>query len=37
MGTTILISGIAGFLAFPVLFYLCPKLLGMLKKTSKKW
>lgn len=37
MGTTILISGIVGFLAYPVLFHLCPKLLSMLKKTSKDW
>jgi len=33
----ILIAAIAGFLAFPVLVYLGPKLLAMLKKTSEKW
>ena len=31
------IVALAGFLAYPVLFYLAPKLFGMLKKTSDKW
>ena len=31
------IVAIVGFLAYPVLFYLAPKLFRMLKKTSKDW
>jgi hypothetical protein len=35
---TILISAIAGFIAYPVLVkIICPQLFGALKKTSKKW
>jgi hypothetical protein len=28
---------VVGFLAYPILFYLGPKLFGMLKKTGEKW